>query len=268
MIYWPAKAPGATLAYEFDWSGGLGEGFKITNAVVAATGVTVVSSSFTDKTAKVEISDGTLGAPGVVSCTITTDDPTSPTDVETAILPIGEEPVSLTMAKAQLRYEDETVEDGHILGLIQAAREHVEKYTGTALVPAAVTMTFDRFESLGKLTKGPVQSITEVKYLDANGVEQTLDPATYEFINVAADPLRPRIRLAFNQSWPAVRCAEDAVRVSAVVGYTVVPMPLIRVIQFLVALWFDERNPVAVDVRGVPTELPHTVEALLANFRL
>jgi hypothetical protein len=45
-------------------------------------------------------------------------------------------------------------------------------------------------------------------------------------------------------------------------------MPLIRVIQFLVALWFDERNPVAVDVRGVPTELPHTVEALLANFRL
>lgn len=268
MQYWPAKAPAAVLTYEFDWAGGLSNGEIIASTTVTATGVTIDSQSHDGTTVTVKLSGGTLGTPGVVVCSITTNGSPAQTDQETAILPIGEEPVTLAMAKAQLRYEEEAVEDDLILELIQSAREHIEAYTNTRLVPAALTMTFGRFECLDRLTRGPVQSITQVQYLDANGVPQTLDPATYEFVNVNADILRPRIRLAYSKSWPSVRFAEDAVRVSALVGYTVVPKPLIRAMLMLLTLWFDERNPVAVDVRGVPTELPHTVEALLANFRL
>lgn len=268
MIYWPAKPPGAVEDYEFDFSALLQAGETISTQSVTATGVNKDSAApNSDGTAvQVWLSGGTLGTPGVVTCTITTS--SSRTYVETAILPIGEEPVTLAMAKAQLRYEEEDVEDSMILELIQSAREHVEKYTGTALVPAAVTMTFDTFESMDRLTRAPIQSITSVQYLDANGVQQTLDPSVYEFAIVAADPLRPRIRLAFNQQWPPIRATDDAVTVSAVVGYSVVPKPLIRAVLMFVGLWFDERNPVAVDVRGTPTELPHTMEALLANYRL
>jgi hypothetical protein len=66
---------------------------------------------------------------------------------------------------------------------------------------------FASFAALERLSQAPVQSIVDVRYLDAAGVEQVLDPAVYEFVNVDADVLRPRIRLAFGKSWPAIRAA-------------------------------------------------------------
>lgn len=264
MQYWPAKAPAAVLTYEFDWTAGLPDGQTIASATVTATGVTIAAQSSNETTVTVELSGGTLGTPGIVVCTITTSGTPALTDQETAILPIGEEPVTLAMAKAQVRYEDDD-EDDLLLELIQSAREYVEKYCGVRLVPAAVTMTFASFNDLQHLTQAPVQSITQVQYLDVNGVLQTLDPAVYESVNVSADVLRPRLRLAFNQQWPPTRVAEDAVRVGAVVGYTVVPNPIIRAMLLMVSQWFDTRQDFLIGGRF--DALPNVSDALLANFR-
>lgn len=176
------------------------------------------------------------------------------------------EPITVDDAKAQLRVVDST-DDALIGDLITEAREHVEAYCGTRLIPGSVTMTFGRFEDLGRLTLAPVAGVTAIRYLDANGVEQTLDPSTYTLINVADDPLAPMIRLNFGKSWPSSMVASDAVRVDANVGYSVVPPPIIRAMKLLITQWYDYRTGVQIDARGVPAEVPNAVSSLLANYR-
>jgi uncharacterized phiE125 gp8 family phage protein len=262
MIYWPAKAPGAILDFTFDFSQFLQDGETVSGKTVTASGAIVNSSAIIGgNQVQVWLSAGVLGTPGVVSCSITTSQ--ARTDAETGIVPIGEEPVSLDMAKRQVRAEGTTADDAYLLELIQSAREHVEAYCGIRVAPAAVRMTFASFDALERLAQAPVQSIVDVRYLDTAGVEQVLDPAAYELVEVDADPLRPRLRLAFNQSWPAIRSAEDAVRVNAVVGYTVVPKPVIRAMLLLIGQWFDNGGVASGQVQ----ELPHAVTALLSNFR-
>lgn len=268
MIYWPAKAPGEVEDFAFDFSGALQPGEAVVTATVTAVGVTADSNSLTGAKVTVWLSGGMLGTPGIVTCTVTTDSAPARIYSETAILPIGEEPVSLDMTKRQLRIEDTVVdEDEYLRGLIQDAREHVEGYCGTKLSSLAVRMTCGSFDELGRLSHAPVQSIVDVRYLDSNGAEQILDPSVYEFGIVDADVLRPRIRLAFGKSWPATRAVDDAIRVNATVGYVAVPRPVIRAMLMLITQWYDIRQPVQVDARGVPAEIPNAVTALLANHR-
>lgn len=266
MIYWSAKAPGEVEDFAFDFSGVLQTGETIASQDLAADGVTIDNNAVSGAQVLAWISGGTLGTPATVTCTVTTS--ANRTYAETAILPIGEEPINLDMAKRQLRAEGTTDDDDYILELIQSAREHVEQYCGIRVAPAAVGMAFWSFDELASLNQAPVQSIVDVRYLDTSSVEQILDASTYEFGNVAADVLRPRIRLAFSKTWPPTRQGvDDAVRVNATVGYTAAPRPVIRAMLMLISQWFDQRLPVAVDMRGVPAEIPNSVAALLANFR-
>lgn len=269
MIYWPAKAPGEVEDFAFDFAAGgvLQGGETISSQTVTATGATVSNVAQAAGKVTFSLAGGASGVPAIITCSITTNAVPARTYVETAILPIGEEPVSLDMAKRQTRTEGTTDSDDYLLDLIQSAREYVAKYCGIAILPTAVAMTFDRFEDLKALTKAPIQSITSIQYYDANGIQQTLAGTVYETVNVASDPLRPAIRLAYNQSWPAARSASDVITVNAVVGYSVVPRPIIRAILMLVSQWYDLRSPVAVDMRGVPAEIPNAVTAMLANFR-
>jgi uncharacterized phiE125 gp8 family phage protein len=264
MIYWPAKAPAEVEDFAFEFAGVLDVkgGETIATRTVTVSGVTKNSDAINGTQVQVWLQGGTLGTPGIITCLIATS--AGRTYSETAILPIGEEPVTLAMAKSWIRYEDDD-EDDTILDQIQTTREHVEKYCGIRLVPASVLMTFPCFTGLQSLTQAPVQSITQVQYLDTNGVLQTLDPATYEFVNVGADVLRPRLRLAYNKQWPSTRVAEDAVQVSAVVGYSVVPKPIMQAMRLMLAQWFDTRQDFLIGGRFDP--LPNASDALLANFR-
>lgn len=179
------------------------------------------------------------------------------------------EPVTLDQAKAQCRAEGTTADDTYLDGLITAARVHVEQYCGVKLVAESVAMSFASFAALERLTIAPIAdpATAVVKYLDSAGVLQTLDPSVYELVNVDADPLRPRIRLAFGQSWPAVRAAEDAVQVTATAGYADVPAPIVQAMLLLIGQWYDNRSATAVDARSMPSDMPNAVPALLANYR-
>lgn len=122
------------------------------------------------------------------------------------------EPISLAQAKLHLRV-DTSDEDDLIEGMIADARSWVEDYTGQTLVQAPHTEQINGFADL--LLTWPVISLTAVKYLDANGDQQTLEADLYE-LNTARRPAR--LRLKGDARWPAVGAAR-AIEVEMVAGY-------------------------------------------------
>lgn len=179
------------------------------------------------------------------------------------------EPVLIADARSQVRLASgDTSFDDKLNALITAARSYVEQYTGTKLINQTVSLRCSSWSDLEHLPTAPVSAVDSLKYLDVNGVEQTLDPAVYEEVLTG---LSGEIRLAFNQSWPPSRVASDAIRIVATAGYgtagTDVPASLNHAMLRLIEQWFDA-PAVAYDMRGVPAEMPHDVTALLANFRV
>jgi hypothetical protein len=72
------------------------------------------------------------------------------------------------------------------------------------------------------LPRPPLVSVTSIKYLDADHVEQTFSSADYWVSGVGRTG---RITLKSGSSWPTVGAYPDAVVVRFVAGYSVVPEP-------------------------------------------
>lgn len=147
----------------------------------------------------------------------------------------AEEPVSLQEAKDHLRVEV-TADDGLIARLITDAREWAERYTRRALVTQTWRLWAYQFpdchydqDGIGRdaacldctalrLPGGKVQSVANVKYIDAAGTLQTL--AGTEYTLDAKDPQRPaRLVPAYGKAWPGTRDEPNAVQVEYVTGY-------------------------------------------------
>ena len=129
------------------------------------------------------------------------------------------EPVTLAEAKLHLRV-DGTDEDSLITALIVAARQAAEHETGRSLVTQTLRLTLDAFPADGgiELLRGPVQSITQVQYIDAAGATQTFTSSLYVLDN-ASEYAAHYLRLAFNAVWPATRDQANAVWVDYAAGY-------------------------------------------------
>lgn len=175
-------------------------------------------------------------------------------------------PVTLAEAKAHVRYAASDSDD-LITALIQAATTHLEGRNGI-LGRALITQTWewrvDYFPACLEVPLPPLQSVTSVKYLDDNGVEQTLDPSAYV---VEAHHRNGRIRPVYNTIWPTTRPESGAVRIVFVAGYgdaAAVPQPIKHAILLLVGHWWFNREAV-----GDPmTPVPLAVEALTNPFRI
>lgn len=75
-LTWPDKDPDEVLDYLLDWSARLADGETIATAnwtVDSASGLTIDTSSLTDTTTTVWLSDGTPPKTAVIRCTITTN---------------------------------------------------------------------------------------------------------------------------------------------------------------------------------------------------
>lgn len=126
------------------------------------------------------------------------------------------EPVSLPDMKLHLRvdYDDE---DALISGYISAARQRLEKKCARAFVQQTWELQTCEFEDSIEIPKPPTVSITSVKYLDEDHVEQTVSSADYALVN-GGDWASSLILIG--DSWPddlAVR--PDAVRIRFVAGW-------------------------------------------------
>lgn len=125
------------------------------------------------------------------------------------------EPVTLAEAKAHL-YVTHSDDDAIIGAYLAAAREDAEHRLQRALVEQTWELALDAFPNVIVLPMAPLASVTSIKYLDADGVEQTLDPATY-YVDTDAEP--GELVAKYGESWPSTRAERNAVRVRYVAGY-------------------------------------------------
>lgn len=176
----------------------------------------------------------------------------------------AEEPVTLAEAKAQCRVLDD-YSDAELTAYIAAARRHVETYCGIKLVSQTVTVKGCRFAALESLPIAPVQSVSNLKYLDTAGTEQTLATSVYE---AALDGLAPFIRLKAGQAWPGFMAVPDAIRLTLICGYgdaADVPADIKLAMRLLIADWFRVRED--TNVGSIVNPMPNGVRALLENYR-
>ncbi len=131
------------------------------------------------------------------------------------VTPPAAEPVTLSEAKAHLRVTA-TDDDSSITAQIAAARVWAEDFTQRALITQTWDLKLDAFADEMEIPLPPLQSVTSVKYLDADGAEQTLAATEYT-VDTAAE--RGLVRLAYGKAWPATRAQANAVTIRFVAGY-------------------------------------------------
>lgn len=175
------------------------------------------------------------------------------------------EPVTLEDAKWHCRADDA---DDTLLGaLIVAARESAEHETGRALCTQTRELVLDAFPEAFVLRGAPIQSLTSLKYLDTDGVEQTLDPQD-TLLDKDSEPgyLLP----AYGKAWPASYPVPNAVRVCYTCGYgdaSAVPQAIKQWMLLAIGAMYAQRETIIVGTisAGLPDRFWHR---LLDPYRL
>lgn len=208
------------------------------------------------------------------------------------VTPPTVEPVSLAEAKVHLRLDPATAhpEDALIEEWIISARERVETEVGRALATRTLDVYYDAFPCGGgfllrdirqfgwghpdfmprsqalSIPLPPLQSVTSVKYLDAAGVLQVLDPARYRVVPATNRP--GRVEPVLNGEWPETAPLSDAVVVRVVAGYglaSAVPASAKSAIKLLLGHKNEHREAVLVGESAA--ELPRGVRDTLNPLR-
>lgn len=182
------------------------------------------------------------------------------------------EPITLANVKTKLGIGTgitDTSSDTQIGWMIPAARRWVEQRTGRALISQTWQLYLDAFPHVIKLPLGHVQSITHVKYTDANGTVQTMSTSDYQ-TDLVSEPAR--IAPAYGvTTWPIARCNTfNAVEVQFVAGYgdadSDVPNDIIEALYRIVGHWLN--NQVSLEQGVTITRVPFAVEQMLYPYVL
>lgn len=142
--------------------------------------------------------------------------------------------------------------------LCRAARAHVEQVTGRSLGEQTLRTTFDRFPrgAAFPLPRGPLVSVTEITYVDADGTAKTMDAGDY---TATADTI-----FAVD-GWPEVQCGKPgSVSVTYVCGEDA-PAPLLLAMKYLVSHWYNNRDAVLIGSISKPLEF--TIDSLVWPYR-
>ena len=123
------------------------------------------------------------------------------------ITPPDFEPLDLDDVRVQVR-ADGNEEDALLAGFIAAARQAAEHRTGRAYGSQVREMSFDTWCDPLRLIGYPVTSIESVKYLDSDGVLQTLDPSSY------TDPTDQPARIYLLDIGPTLQAVKGAIRIT------------------------------------------------------
>ena len=175
------------------------------------------------------------------------------------------EPVTLAEAKAHLMTNhDES--DSDISAKISESRKDCETECGRAFITQTWKLFLDEFPKGLKpinLPLPPVQSVTWVKYYDADGTLQTLDAAEYHTA-LEGDP--PRIVTV--NGWPATETRRpQAVEVQFVCGYGTaanVPSDIKAAIKLVLGHRFRHRGD---EDPAISATMPIAAKRILFNYR-
>lgn len=164
------------------------------------------------------------------------------------------EPVSLKEAKKHLNIDEDFVEDdGYITSLITVAREYAEGFQKKSICGYTLELLQDRFSDPIILERGPVKSVTSVKYVRADGSEVVIPSTNYI---LSSDG-----KVYAKDWWPLdLLIRVDGVRVEYVTGEEPVPLSTKQAILLLISNWYENREPIT---KGITSKVPFSVQALL-----
>jgi uncharacterized phiE125 gp8 family phage protein len=188
--------------------------------------------------------------------------------------------LTLQEAKDHVRV-DSTAEDTLITALIAAATDAIEGYLQRALITQRWRYSIDRFpyacasrswerpsSSISPLDaialpRPNLLAVVSLTYLDLNGQQQTLDPATYV---ADLDGTPGAISLAYNRSWPNAIAQRNAIVITYDAGYGAnaasVPGAIVAAAKLVLADLYANRE---ASLAGTIAENP-TVRALLGQY--
>lgn len=186
------------------------------------------------------------------------------------ITPPAQMPVSLEEAKLHLRVDFDD-DDELITALIGAATKHLDGpdgWLGRALITQTLEYRADEFCEVIRLPYPPLQSVTSVKYLDNDGVTQTLSTGVYRTIGGGASATS--IVQVYGQSWPSIRYTDEAVQIRYVAGYgddpEDIPEPIRQALLLMIGHLYENREAVLVGANAMIT--PMAVDALASTYRI
>jgi uncharacterized phiE125 gp8 family phage protein len=174
------------------------------------------------------------------------------------------EPVTLADMQSVMGVHDpaDTLRDSVIQGRITAARMMAEEFTRKAILSQTWELYADLFAPYFDL-KMNLQEVVSVKYIDTDGIQQTLTADQY-----LVDTVHGCLYPAHGVTWPSVRSQHNAVVIEHVAGYgpnaTDVPQNVLEAIKFLVAHW--ENYQPGIEGARITT-IPYAVEQLLRPER-
>ena len=186
------------------------------------------------------------------------------------------EPVSLDEAKLWLKIDTSPAtehDDDDLIEsvIIPAARELVEDIIDQCLQTQTLELSLDEFPSSGviELPKGPLQSVSSIKYFDSDGIAYTLDTSNY-IVDTSSNP--GRVILAYGTSWPSfVAYPSNPIKIRYIAGhednspYDPVDRKIKIAMRLLITHWYDNRDFEVVASGTVTAKLSMTLEALLGN---
>lgn len=124
--------------------------------------------------------------------------------------------VSVAEQKTFMRVEH-ALDDAIIEQLILAATSVAEQHTRRSLMQQSIRLTLDEFPEAIELPRGPVSSVTEVRYTDGSGADVVLSSSEYVLDNSAGDGAAWLLP-AVGSAWPATQASANALRVTYVAG--------------------------------------------------
>lgn len=158
-------------------------------------------------------------------------------------------PVTLAEAKAQCRV-DGSDEDALLNGLIASATDHVEKYTGRAILSQVWLDYFTEFSDVMALTVGPVASIVSIKYYNGLGVQTAVDAASY-YLDDASLPARVLRKPGY--SYPSTDCRENGIVIEYGCGEATAQPSIKHAILLLIGQLYANRE--ATDIQQAARDL-------------
>lgn len=177
------------------------------------------------------------------------------------------DPVTQSEIYRHLRLVEDATEKAYADAVAEVAREYVEQYSGTALLTQTWELTLDEWWSgVLELPYPPLQSVSSIKYIDSDGVEQTLSASAYSV--TTGDPVG-YVQFAADTTVPVARAEAGAIRIRFVSGYTAaadIPASLRQAVLLMTAQWFENREPVLLS-GAIPQQIPMTARALMDQYR-
>lgn len=146
--------------------------------------------------------------------------------------------VTIEQAKKQCEIaESDTAHDEHLYQLIDRARDEFEADCDLCISSQTWKVYTDDMEDGMQLYKGPIQSITSIKYYDTNNTQQTLSTSIYNF-----DSANRMIRLQYNQLWPVATTRWDAWEITYLCGFSTIPPMAVQAMLILIEKYFLGRE--------------------------